>query len=359
MSISADQFVAKAATKVGYHVTPGKQTIFGQWYGIPAGAWCAMFLSWVAHQLDAFDILPKFAWTPAGAEWFKARGQWHNGISGIRRGDIVFYNFPDNVNRIQHVGVVEHVHGDGSFTAIEGNTSGTGSQSNGGWLLRKRRKSYVVGYGRPAWGDGGSTPVIEQPANSDNVLEKGDSSDDVRGMQGALLAIGYTLGPFGADGEFGEYTRAALIAFQKSRNIEADGIYGPVTRGKLREAIGLNADGTARTETKPDVTSLQRAVRTAIDNIWGNNTDTHFDALREASEWGGRDFPFGVQFAQQVVGAAPDGVWGPKSNQAHDTTTRAVQSALWRLGYDPGVIDGIWGDKSEAAYQDVRGDAHI
>lgn len=358
MSISADQFIAKAATQVGYHVTPGKQTVFGRWYGIPAGAWCAMFLSWVAHQLNAFDILPKYAWTPAGAQWFKDRNQWHQGAGGIARGDQVFYNFPDKVDRIQHVGVVEYVHADGTLTVIEGNTSGTGSQSNGGWLLRKRRdRRYIVGYGRPAWGDsGGST--VEEP-RVEGVLRKGDSGPDVRAMQVALISIGHGLGPTGADSEFGDYTENALKAFQRSRGIEDDGIYGPISRGKLREAIGLNADGTPRTQAKPDVTDLQRAVRTAADNLWGNNTDKHFNAVREASEWGGRNFPYGVQFTQQVVGTKPDGKWGPNSNAAHDATVRAIQSALWRLGYDPGIIDGRWGDNTEAAYQDVRGDAHV
>ena len=48
-----------------------------------------------------------------------------------------------------HTGIVESG-GNGTITAIEGNTSASGSQSNGGEVLRKRRNtSLVTGYIRP------------------------------------------------------------------------------------------------------------------------------------------------------------------------------------------------------------------
>jgi len=61
-----------------------------------------------------------------------------------RPGDIVIYDFG-------HTGIVESV-GNGTITAIEGNTSSgaSGSQSNGGMVCRRtRRTSVVTNYIRP------------------------------------------------------------------------------------------------------------------------------------------------------------------------------------------------------------------
>ena len=268
MSATADQVVRVAASQIGYYDPPGGgRSKFESWYGL-SGPWCAMFQSWCAAQVGALDIIPKHAYTPSGADWFRARGRWHNGIAGARRGDLVYFNFPDNLNRIQHVGIVESVNSDGSVNTIEGNTSSV-SQTNGGHVARKRRKAYIVGYGRPAY------------------------------------------------------------------------VAAPPKPGK------------------PDCTALQRAVRTTADNSWGPATDQHCDALREASLWGGNDFPWGVAFTQGVVGVAQDGHWGPKSVAGHDRTTIAVQDALRGMGFNPGTSDGRWGPASERAYQGARAACHI
>jgi hypothetical protein len=110
---------------------------------------------------------------------------------------------------------------------------------------------------------------------------------------------------------------------------------------------------------KPNCVALQRAVNAAGDNRWGPDTDKHFDALREASNWGGNDFPFGVVYTQKVVGTKPDGKWGPNSKAAHTGTVRTVQRILKSMGHNPGVIDGMWGPKTEAAYQAARSQSHI
>lgn len=49
-------------------------------------------------------------------------------------------------------------------------------------------------------------------------------------LQQRLAAAGFTLKP---DGIFGRDTQAALIAFQRSRQLVADGIAGPATRAAL------------------------------------------------------------------------------------------------------------------------------
>lgn len=66
------------------------------------------------------------------------------------------------------------------------------------------------------------------------LREFSDEKEDVRAVQSALILLGYRLGV--ADGVFGPATRAAVIAFQRDRNLKPDGVVGPVTRAALAAA---------------------------------------------------------------------------------------------------------------------------
>ena len=57
---------------------------------------------------------------------------------------------------------------------------------------------------------------------------------DVLALQKQLTALGFECG--GADGIFGSKTSAAVVKFQKSRNLEVDGIVGEATRSALEKA---------------------------------------------------------------------------------------------------------------------------
>lgn len=63
------------------------------------------------------------------------------------------------------------------------------------------------------------------------VLRIGSKGPEVRRAQTLLAAHGFRTGP--ADGKFGESTRAAVIAFQRSEAMLADGIVGPRTASAL------------------------------------------------------------------------------------------------------------------------------
>jgi hypothetical protein len=107
---------------------------------------------------------------------------------------------------------------------------------------------------------------------------------------------------------------------------------------------------------KPDCSSFQRALRVPIDNLWGPQTDKAATALVKA--WGD-EFPFGVTFAQRVVGTREDGSWGPVSKRARELTTIGVQRALKDMGFSPGHIDGLWGPHTNSAYTSARKACHI
>ena len=74
-------------------------------------------------------------------------------------------------------------------------------------------------------------------AIGDRILKYGCEGSDVKILQEALLKLGYDLGKWGCDGDFGDCTELALEEFQKDARVEVDGECGPQTLAALREAL--------------------------------------------------------------------------------------------------------------------------
>lgn len=147
MACTRKKFLTKAAAHIGYRETPVNLTKFGKWYGMNGSPWCDMFVSYVAYECGATDIIGKFAYTPSHADFFKKKGLWGK---TPKAGAIVFFDFPgDGVNRISHVGIVEKVLPGGKIQTIEGNTSPSNARNGGGVYRMVRSTSSVVGYGYP------------------------------------------------------------------------------------------------------------------------------------------------------------------------------------------------------------------
>lgn len=65
------------------------------------------------------------------------------------------------------------------------------------------------------------------------MLSKGMKGSDVKTLQAALIAYGFSCGAAGTDGDFGSGTESALKKFQTKFSLGADGIAGKGTWGKL------------------------------------------------------------------------------------------------------------------------------
>ena len=65
------------------------------------------------------------------------------------------------------------------------------------------------------------------------MLSKGSKGDSVRALQILLIGYGYSCGKWGADGDFGGDTEAAVKAYQKKNKLDVDGIVGSATWGAL------------------------------------------------------------------------------------------------------------------------------
>lgn len=128
---------------------PGSNDVkYTRWYPMVGQPWCDMFVSWVLDQAGMAPTEGKHAYTPAHFDAFKARGRAHYGPNGIQPGDIVFYDFPGGPDRISHVGIAETTWNGQWVDVIEGNTDAAGGRT-GGQVIRHRRTSSIVGYGRP------------------------------------------------------------------------------------------------------------------------------------------------------------------------------------------------------------------
>lgn len=65
------------------------------------------------------------------------------------------------------------------------------------------------------------------------VLMKGSTGYQVKTLQRLLTEMGFSVGSYGIDGDFGDATKKAVEAFQRSAGLEVDGIVGANTWTKL------------------------------------------------------------------------------------------------------------------------------
>lgn len=95
------------------------------------------------------------------------------------------------------------------------------------------------------------------------TLRRGDRGDEVKRMQTMLMVNGYDLGKSGADGIFGKATQLAVKAFQTVRDLEADGVCGPLTWTAL-EAASTGKPGTPAPTYTVTITGLDAATATHL-----------------------------------------------------------------------------------------------
>jgi peptidoglycan hydrolase-like protein with peptidoglycan-binding domain len=75
------------------------------------------------------------------------------------------------------------------------------------------------------------------------TLRQGSKGPDVRTLQQKLKDSGFD--PKGVDGNFGPGTRDAVIAFQQSKGLQADGVAGPNTMAALSDGATTGTDATS------------------------------------------------------------------------------------------------------------------
>lgn len=249
MAGTRDDMLRVARSQIGVKESPAgsNRVKYTRWYGL-VGPWCAMFQSWCAEKAGIpHSVIPKHAYTPDGRAWFRSHGQWGR---KPRVGAIVYYQFP-GFSRVSHVGVVEKVHSDGTWTAIEGNTDEAGGRT-GGKVMRKRRSRVgsLGGFGYPKYAAApkktaakkkapakkptsgplwkqGRAPKGYRLVKMGQMLTRGTYGDPVGRVQKMLgLTIDYAYGPG---------LERAVRAFQRKWKLTTDGVVGPKTWTSLKK----------------------------------------------------------------------------------------------------------------------------
>lgn len=182
------------------------------------------------------------------AAFFKEHGAF---FRSPELNDVIFFYSGGEIN---HQGCVVEIR-DGKVITVEGNRSDAVGQ--GVYALNDAR---IAGYGRPDWSvvaeqdetSGAENPAEEIPV-ADEAAKPGDSfkleyhilrigagmtgqeqlREEVRAVQQRLRWMGFDIGPDGADGEYGDNTAAAVRQYQRSVGLQADGEFGPLTRGRM------------------------------------------------------------------------------------------------------------------------------
>ena len=112
------------------------------------------------------------------------------------------------------------------------------------------------------------------------VLTNGAVGTDVRAMQTALASLGYDLGPYGVDGDFGDDTEAALRGFQARAGLKQTGRYDADTCAALMAAIDSKSEDV---ETTALTTHGKQVVVTGISVNIRKGPDTQYDRITTLS----------------------------------------------------------------------------
>ena len=196
---TAARLIEVATAEIGTIEGPkDNETKYGAYTKANFQPWCGSFVNWCGNESSV--KIPNTVYTPGGASAFKKAGAWIDGdIADPEPGDIAYFDFPsDGVDRISHVGIVTAVNADGTVDVAEGNTSADkkGDQRNGGEAclknraykkkngskLRKSQPVFIVGFGRPAFGE------VVKPKTDKPVAKKVSPSRPAKGSGGKPAA---------------------------------------------------------------------------------------------------------------------------------------------------------------------------
>lgn len=160
---TSPRLIEIAAAEIGTIEEKENLTKYGKFMKADGLPWCGSFVNWCAAQAGL--KIPNVVSTAAGAHKFKEMSRWSN-IPQL--GYLAFMDFPhDGVDRISHIGIVVGLIDEKQCVTIEGNTSGTGDQRNGGMVMVKVRNvgKEIVGFGIPKFTPyKGEFPKVEAPA---------------------------------------------------------------------------------------------------------------------------------------------------------------------------------------------------
>lgn len=340
MATAIEKMIAEAEKTLGWSdenntVRTPVHTWYNNKFGNPdsgkyAWDWCdgwVTYVAWMAGQQAPVVFNTGYAYTVAHADDFRAKGQWHAGTSGIKAGDIAFFDWSgsNSISAIDHVGLVVKVDSTGIHT-IEGNIENA--------VRRKvRGEDTIAGYGRPKYSDVAVPPVVDPPAGGPVKLSEA-KAHQAAATKVIQRALGQTV-----DGDFGPVTTAAYKAWQQSLGWPGDGVPSPHSLYMLGKAKGFpvdlegakpigpdGKDASATTTPPPTTPPVEPPVsQSVVFEDCGPNGTARSNKIVQAALH---------KFRPPVT---VDGDYGPKTKAAY----KAWQESLGFTGSDADGLPGI------------------
>ncbi len=166
------------------------------------------------------------------------------------------------------------------------------------------------------------------------LIRDGSTGPKVKEVQELLKARGFPPGPI--DGIFGPATEAAVIAFQKFKDLTPDGIVGPKTLEALQDT--------------PDEEEEEEKPAPPVKLLETYKFYRGLPHQEQAVEWlqGQLSAATLEEFSKRWRNQ-PSEPFLPLQEGATGSEVRQVQKRLDEEGFSPGPIDGIFGPRTKSA----------
>lgn len=217
---------------------------------------CRGFTDWLLKQFG-FDLEGE----GATSQWNTAKNWCAKGLveDGIPQGVLVNIFIRTGTSTMSHTGYYYN----GATLECSSGVQHNATMKKNRWTHWAVAACFadVIGGTAPA------APAKEAPvASTVKTLRKGSKGEAVKKLQQRLMELGYTLPKYGADGDYGNETLAAVKAFQKDWGLKVDGIAGPETQKIMETAV---AKEPAKKTYKVTVSGLPEEVAREIVTRYG------------------------------------------------------------------------------------------
>src|SRR5260370_3592057 len=167
--------------------------------------------------------------------------------------------------------------------AVMGSSATSSLQTDRGRSGHSVMLQRTIGDGHDLQGAGfAGDEVVEGCFDNERTLRIGSRGQAVVTIQQALVDAGLPLPRFGADGDFGAETQAAVQNFQRQNGLVADGAVGPNTMASLDAffASGSPPPGPQNRElTAAELAAIVPVAQTPDGNALGPTDPTHRGCL--------------------------------------------------------------------------------
>jgi hypothetical protein len=256
-----EELIAFEESQIGYKERSDGWTKYGQWYAdniaksqaFAKSDWCVMYQSYCFNEVGLLgkvypDTSPQGSSVRYNVAWMEEHGYRTSADEMPKPGDLVYYCWSGKDNDWDHIGLCVAVSGNSPATAImtvcEGNKDDQVAFRTVSYRSPKVRATCRPPYPTTVETKPVVKPGVAKPAEDKNtmkmpnlsfLLKQGSRNQAVEVLQAALIGNGYDI-TGGADGYFGQYTKAALIEYQKAKGLIADGTAGTET---FKSLLGL------------------------------------------------------------------------------------------------------------------------